>query len=330
MTNKTLWVSLLLFWMAGSTWWHVCKIKHLCADDAVSTGIPTDTTLLTTPPGADVFTIADGNRFRLELPGHFSFATSGANANMNTLGVSSIGGSLAPMVKYLKKHPKRTLDVVGYFSPAEVNKTTFSNLGLARAEGVKAYLVEQGLSAGSVTTQGVERNLPFTAKGDSLYGGITFAFVGTEPTEITGATASTAPNSATLVVMNDPVSEKELAEGQKYTSVFEPIDLYFPLGEANYIKTDETKKFFDEAAKYLATHTDKKLRLTGHTDNSGPEEVNLRLSRDRADDVKTKLRQVGIKSDQIEVRAKGESEPKADNKTLSGRKANRRVTVVIE
>lgn len=342
MANKILWITLLLFWMAGSTWWHVCKIKHLCADDALSTGIPADTTLLATPPGADVYTIADGNRFRLELPGHFSFATSGANANMNTLSASTpgastpgtsiasadrAGGSLGPMVEYLKGHAGRTLEIVGYFSPAEVNKTTFSNLGLARAEGLKAYLVQQGLLAKSITTKGIERNLPFTAKGDSLYGGIDFAFAGTEPAEVA---ASTAPNSPTLVVMNDPVSEKELAEGQKYTSVFEPVDLYFPLGEANYIKTDETKKFFGEATKYLATHKDKKLRLTGHTDNSGPEDANLRLSRDRANDIKMKLRQGGIKSDQIEVRAKGEAEPKADNKTLSGRKANRRVTVVVE
>lgn len=333
MANKTLWIILLLFWMAGSTWWHVCKIKQLCADEVVSTAIPEGTDLPTTPPGADVYTIADGNRFRLELPGHFSFATSGANANMNTLGVSApnrSAGALEPMVNYLKKHAKRTLEIIGYFSPAEVNRTTFSNLGLARAEGVKAYLVEQGLSTGSMTTKGVERNLPFTAKGDSLYGGIQFAFAGEEPTDATNAAASTASNSPTLVVMNDPVSEKELAEGQKYTSVFEPIDLYFPLGEANYIKTDGTKTFFDEAAKYLATHTDKKLRITGHTDNSGPEEVNMRLSRDRANDVKSKLRQVGIKADQIDVRAKGETEPKADNKTLSGRKANRRVTVVVE
>jgi OOP family OmpA-OmpF porin len=55
----------------------------------------------------------------------------------------------------------------------------------------------------------------------------------------------------------------------------------------------------------------------------------MRLSRDRASDVKAKLRQSGISSDQILVEAKGETTPKADNSTLSGRKANRRVTVVV-
>lgn len=318
--TKTLWIFLLLLWMIGSTWWHVCKIKQLCADDLRPTEIrSTDTPLFTTPSGADVFTIADGNKFRLELPGNFSFDRSDANANMNTL-----GGSLETLISYLKENPDRTIEVIGYYAPAETNKSSFENLGLARAEGIKQYLVQQGIPAASITTKGVERNLPFTTNGDSFKGGIDFAFGGTEPAETTPST------SESLIVIDEPTSEKELAEGQKYTSVFEPIDLYFPLGEANYIKTSETKKFFDEAAKFLSTNKGKKLILTGHTDNSGPEDANMRLSKDRANEVKSKLRKSGIESDQIEVIAKGESEPKADNKTLSGRKANRRVTVVVK
>ena len=90
------------------------------------------------------------------------------------------------------------------------------------------------------------------------------------------------------------MTEKDLAETQKFTSLFTAIDLYFPLGESNYIKTDETTKFFNEATAYLAAHKDKKLLLTGYTDNSGPDEVNLRLSRERADEVKTTLRKSGI------------------------------------
>ncbi len=315
LTNKTPWIILLILWMIGSTWWHVCKIKQLCGNDSQPVTATTDTTGAITPPGADGFTIADGNLFRLDLPGNFSFAKSGANANMN-----SLGGSLESMVAYLKANPGRTLEVIGYYSSAETNTTTFPNLGLARAEGIKQYLVQQGIPSASLTTKGVERNLAFTAKGDSVYGGLDFAFAGTATVE------TTAPATVTIT---ESTTEKELAENQKFTSVFKPIDLYFPLGEANYIKTGETKKFFDEATTFLATHKDKKLLLTGHTDNSGPDDVNMRLSRDRANDVKGKLHRSGIGSDQIEVKAKGETEPKADNSTLSGRKANRRVTVVV-
>ncbi|GAB3719307.1 OmpA family protein [Spirosoma lituiforme] len=330
LTNKTPWVILLIVWMIGSTWWHMCKIKQLCGNDPAPVETAEEPAVYTTPAGADGFTMADGNLFRLNLPGNFRFAKSGANTNMNAL-----GGSLETMVSYLKTNPTRTLEIIGYYVSGETNPTTFPNLGLARAEGFKQYLIQQGIPASALTTKGVERNLPATASGDSLVGGLDFAFSGTAPApdETTVETdITTKPEDVTTapVVMNEPITEKELAESQTFTSVFKPIDLYFPLSEANYIKTDETQKFFEEATKYLKEHKRKKLLLTGYTDNTGPDDVNLRLSRDRANQVKTKLRKSGIDADQISVDAKGEESPKADNRTPSGRKANRRVTVVIQ
>lgn len=328
-STKTPWIILLVVWMIGSTWWHVCKIKQLCADE--SPAAATLSAVETTPPGADAFTIHDGDLFHLELPGHFSFAKSGANPSL-----ASLGGSLEPLVSYLKEHPDRKLLLTGYYTSAETNTTTYQNLGIGRAEGLKEYLVKQGLPAGSIQTAGEERNLPFNAAGDSVYGGIFVGFDGALPAE-TVKTETPAPEEPTeapkpteLVKIDKPITEKELAKAEKFTSLFKPIDLYFQLAEANYIKTDETEKFFTEAVKYLADHKDKKLILTGHTDNTGTEQVNMTLSRDRANDVKVKLMKLGIKSDQITVKAKGESEPKADNSTISGRKANRRVTVVVE
>jgi OOP family OmpA-OmpF porin len=342
LTNKAPWIILLLFWMIGSTWWHVCKIKQLCIDSGPATRVepPTEEKdVYTTPPGADGFTIADGNYFRMSFPRNFSFAKSGANANMNAL-----GGPIDPLITYLKANRDRTLAITGYYTSAETNATSFPNLGLARAEGMKQYLVQQGIPAASLTTNGTQRNLPVTAKGDSLVGGLDFAFAGTEPaaeesveTDLTiskPAETSTISkpaetSTAALITLTEPVTEKQLAEAQKFTSIFKPMDLYFQLGEATFIKTDETKKFFDEVAKVLNASPGKKLLLTGYTDNKGPEEMNLQLSRDRANDVKARIRKSGVKAEQIEVKAKGEADPKADNSTLSGRKANRRVTAVV-
>lgn len=306
---------LLVLWMLGSTWWHVCKIKQLCAD---------------TDPHASVsefqrpsLSIADGDRFQLNLPGHFSFAKSGANANMNTL-----GGSLDSLTAYLKANPGRTLTITGYYSAAETNTTSFANLGLARAEGIKQYLVQQGIPAASLTTAGVERSdLAFTPTGDSLYGGLDFGFGGTLATTTTDLTVETPPAPVTLTAS---VTEDELAAAEKFTSVFKPIDLYFPLGKADYIVTPEVTRFFAEATKYLSENKDKTLLLTGHTDNTGSDVTNLRLSRERANTVKARLRRSGINPTQIRADGKGETQPKADNSTFAGRKANRRVTVVVQ
>ncbi|MBC3785828.1 OmpA family protein [Spirosoma utsteinense] len=335
-SSKTPWIILLALWMVGSTWWHVCKIKQLCANDepavtAADNVIVDDVTPMSVATNG--LTIADGDRFQLDLPGNFSFARSGSNANMNTLGTS-----LDSLAAYLKANPGRTLTVTGFYGADEANVTSFANLGLARAEGVKQYLIQQGIPAVSLSTAGETRSgkdgsggMTFTSKGDSLYGGIDFTFDGVAPgiTPVTGMTDSV--NAKPPVLAPDaPTTEAGLAAAEKYTSVFEPIDLYFTLGEATYIKTPETSKFFSEAIKYLSTHKDKKLRLTGHTDNSGPDATNLQLSRDRANQVKGRLRKSGIDSDQIVVDAKGETAPKVSNDTREGRKANRRVTVVVQ
>lgn len=318
-SNKTPWIILLVLWMIGSTWWHVCKIKQLCAND-----VQPNATL----PAVDKPTliIADGDRFRLDMPGNFSFARSGANANINGL-----GGSLDSLIAYLKT-TGRSLEIRGYYGSTENNTTSFINLGVARAEGIKRYMVQQGVPEALLTTKGVlQDELTFNASGDSLYGGLNFAF-GDSALAVTDTTtlapvAEAAPATETVA---SGITEEGLAANEKFTSVFEPIDLYFPLSEANYIKTPDTKTFFEEATKYLTEHKDKRLVLTGHTDNSGPDDVNLRLSRDRANQVKSKLRQSGIPSGQIVVDAKGETQPKASNETREGRKANRRVTVVVQ
>ncbi|MDA3946014.1 MAG: OmpA family protein [Helicobacteraceae bacterium] len=72
-----------------------------------------------------------------------------------------------------------------------------------------------------------------------------------------------------------------------------------------------------------------RLIITGHTDNVGTEEYNLKLSDKRANAVKDYLVLQGISSEQIETEAKGESEPVADNDTDEGRTANRRVEIII-
>lgn len=340
LTNKAPWVILLVLWMIGSTWWHVCKIKQFCIDSGQRGAATGETELYTTPPGADGFAISDAGRFNLELPHTFSFAKSDANANINAL-----GGSIAPLIGYLKANPTRRLDIIGYYAPGETNTTPLPNLGMARAEGVKQYLMQQGVPVAALTTHGEERILPFTTNGDSLKGGLTFAFDAAElvatmtapkpkksepkAVEPLPAEVSSPASSPGLLTLTEPVTENELANAQKFTSVSKPMDLYFQLGEASYIKTSETKKFFEEAIKVLMADKGKKLRLTGYTDNSGPDNVNKQLSLDRANDVKMRLRKIGIPLNQIVVRAKGEAEPKADNSTLSGRKANRRVTVVV-
>lgn len=125
------------------------------------------------------------------------------------------------------------------------------------------------------------------------------------------------------------ITEDSLANQEKYSSILKPMNLYFRTGETSYIKTEENKKFIDDAKAYLAEHKDKKLSLTGHSDSDGPDELNQTLSERRANAVEKQLAANGFAKDQLATDAKGEKEPIATNETAEGKKANRRVSIVV-
>jgi outer membrane protein OmpA-like peptidoglycan-associated protein len=72
-----------------------------------------------------------------------------------------------------------------------------------------------------------------------------------------------------------------------------------------------------------------RVRIEGHTDNQGPAEFNLQLSKDRAQAVATHLVKAGIDAARIEVEGFGDTRPIAPNMTPRGRELNRRVEFVI-
>jgi OOP family OmpA-OmpF porin len=74
------------------------------------------------------------------------------------------------------------------------------------------------------------------------------------------------------------------------------------------------------------------MRIEGHTDSSGPEAYNLQLSQRRAQAVADYIlsQSYNVRSADIEVLGKGESDPIASNATAAGRAENRRVLVIAE
>lgn len=71
------------------------------------------------------------------------------------------------------------------------------------------------------------------------------------------------------------------------------------------------------------------LKLGGHTDNVGSDAANMKLSKDRAESVKSYLVSQGANPSRIEAVGYGESQPIASNKTADGRQKNRRVEFTI-
>ena len=81
----------------------------------------------------------------------------------------------------------------------------------------------------------------------------------------------------------------------------------------------------DEVAKVLVQNSEYKVLLEGHTDATGSEEYNQKLSEKRAQAVAAELIKMGVSKDRIKTVGYGELSPIATNKTKEGRAQNRRV-----
>lgn len=80
----------------------------------------------------------------------------------------------------------------------------------------------------------------------------------------------------------------------------------------------------------LVQAEDTKLRVIGHTDNTGNSNGNVVLSKGRANSVVEYLTNKGISKDRFqEIDGKGDSQPVADNTTSSGKAKNRRVDITL-
>ena len=88
---------------------------------------------------------------------------------------------------------------------------------------------------------------------------------------------------------------------------------------------DELREMADVFNKYRDTT----IVVAGHTDSTGSEAYNQRLSVRRANSVTSYLEDLGIRSSRIDAVGYGESRPKATNSTSSGRQANRRVELYV-
>ncbi|HEX4441488.1 MAG TPA: OmpA family protein [Thermoanaerobaculia bacterium] len=71
------------------------------------------------------------------------------------------------------------------------------------------------------------------------------------------------------------------------------------------------------------------LRIEGHTDSTGSDELNDRLSRDRANSVMTFLQTQGVAGTRMTSEGYGKRVPVADNATPAGRAKNRRVEIIL-
>jgi outer membrane protein OmpA-like peptidoglycan-associated protein len=104
-------------------------------------------------------------------------------------------------------------------------------------------------------------------------------------------------------------------------------DVLFDTGK--YDVRPGTREQLAKLCGILLAHPGLYLEVEGHTDSTGSDELNQRLSERRASAVRDYLVEQGLPSDAIAAQGLGKTVPVADNDTAAGRQKNRRVELIV-
>jgi OmpA-OmpF porin, OOP family len=124
-------------------------------------------------------------------------------------------------------------------------------------------------------------------------------------------------------------------DGCKKYNLVVVTDKKIELKQTVYFDTKKTTikrqsfQLLDDVAQALKDNPTIHVRIEGHTDSRGSTKFNLKLSKGRANSVRTYLLNKGIEADRMVAEGYGESQNIADNRTAAGREQNRRVEFFI-
>ncbi|MGF1709527.1 OmpA family protein [Vibrio kagoshimensis] len=110
-------------------------------------------------------------------------------------------------------------------------------------------------------------------------------------------------------------------DSQKGVAIFEP--------GSDRLKHSSLYKF-DETLDTLLKYEESSVVIVGHTDSTGSETLNKRLSEKRAESIADYFISRGVNASRVESYGLGETRPIDSNETKEGRQRNRRVEVTIQ
>lgn len=210
---------------------------------------------------------------------------------------------LDKLADYLKGNPAKNLTITGLFRKSEAGQTAgiYENLGLARANVLRDFLVRRGIDVTSISLdhEGIA--------DDNLSTPVQFEIFEARPEDTNGGLVKTQFRFDNMTFSD--------ANFEFNSDVFKP-------GIAFNVWADSVITFFD-------ANVDKTLNIIGHTDNLGTAQYNEDLGLRRAKSAKGYFESKGVEAT-ITTSTKGEKAPTASNTTEAGRQKNRRVNFIIQ
>lgn len=131
------------------------------------------------------------------------------------------------------------------------------------------------------------------------------------------------PDLSEYNLVNKTIELKNIKKG----STIALRNVFFDTGKSSLRSTSNTE--LARLVKLMNDVPGLKVELSGHTDNTGSNKINEKLSQDRAQAVVDYLVSKGIKADRFVAKGYGSSKPVSSNKSSEGRQQNRRTEFKI-
>jgi outer membrane protein OmpA-like peptidoglycan-associated protein len=104
-------------------------------------------------------------------------------------------------------------------------------------------------------------------------------------------------------------------------------NVYFESGKSSLKQT--SYKALNDLVEVLKLKNSMVIEIQGHTDDVGKPEDNMKLSQERADEVKKYLISKGIEAARVTSKGYGQTMPVADNSSDAGKAKNRRTSLKV-
>jgi outer membrane protein OmpA-like peptidoglycan-associated protein len=191
-------------------------------------------------------------------------------------------------------------------------------------------------SSGTDTNKKTKRGAAIGAAVGAIAGAVIGNQSGNNRTgAVAGAAAGAAVGAAIGHRMDKQEQELRQIEGVEVTRPSEgeinvqlTNDILFDYNSSALRSASRTT--LNELATNFEQYPDNRIVVEGHTDSSGTDVYNQKLSEQRASSVADYLIDRGVAARSITVYGYGESRPKSSNDTPEGRQLNRRVEIHIQ
>ncbi|WP_461533673.1 OmpA family protein [Sinomicrobium sp.] len=196
---------------------------------------------------------------------------------------------------FLNKEQSQEVLITGYHRPEEGDST-----GLKRAANLRKHLVTYGINPDRIAIASAEDYYQYDSRG-YFYGGMTLEY-------------RDIPNER-KVIIEEGIANKIL---------------YSHFGSKEFVPDNTLVGYAEELKNYLNKYPEKKVLITGHTDNIGSAKTNEWVGMQRAKNVMNYLVEEGVPQEKIEALSKGPHEPIESNATPEGREKNRRIEIKVD